>query len=61
MEGFEPLMVINATQLIDSVIRQKRQNVQISRIEVHAGHARWNARQNMSFRPGLSWTPLRER
>jgi hypothetical protein len=31
-----------------SVIRRKRQNVQISRIEVH----RWNARQNMSFRPG---------
>jgi hypothetical protein len=36
--GFEPLSPIDATQLIHSTTRQKRQNGQISRIEVHAGY-----------------------
>jgi hypothetical protein len=36
--GFEPVSPIDATQLIHSATRQKRQNGQISRIEVHAGY-----------------------
>ena len=35
--GFEPLSPIDSTQLADSITRQKRQNGQISGIEVHAG------------------------
>lgn len=50
--GFEPLRVIDATQLIHSATRKKRQNGQISRIEVHAGQIRLNARQKLTFRPG---------
>lgn len=37
--GFEPVSPIDATQLIHSTTRQKRQNGQISRIEVHGGYA----------------------
>ena len=36
--GFELLSPIDVTQLIHSTTRQKRQNGQISRIEVHAGY-----------------------
>jgi hypothetical protein len=36
--GFEPVSRIDATQLIHFTTRQKRQNGQISRIEVHAGY-----------------------
>jgi hypothetical protein len=36
--GFEPVNRIDVTQLIHSATRQKRQNGQISRIEVHAGY-----------------------
>ena len=37
-EGFEPLSTIEAAQLIHFPTRQKRQNWQISGIEVHAGY-----------------------